>query len=167
MRGALLIAAAVLIGVLLLNATDSGDGDPAASGGDPTDQVTTTTAPEAPPAAQARPAGEVKVLVANGAGVKGAAKGFSDFLGGLGYNVLAATNTTESAAAAAVLYAPGFELEAAAVAAQLGLGEGAAQPMPAPPPVDDLRTADVLIVLDRVLAEAGPPAQTADPAPSG
>lgn len=157
-RGALLIGVAVLIGVLLLNATDSSDPFEAGAdnGAQPAEGTTSTT--EAPPVtAEPRPAAEVSVLVANGSGVGGAAGSFSEYLGGLGYQVLTATDATQKPAPAAVYFVPGFEAEAAAVARGLGVGEGVVNPMPEPPPVADLGTAQVLVVIDEAMAQAGPP----------
>jgi hypothetical protein len=155
-RGALLIGAAVLIGVLLLNANDD---DPFSAGANGAEDATTTTTTTAAPApVEPRPAAEVEVLVANGSDIKGAAGGFSARLAELGYNVLPATDTSVKPAPAAVIYyAVGFEVEARAIAAQVGLEEGAVQPMPDPPPVADLAAAEVLVVLDAARAQAGPP----------
>lgn len=158
-RGALLIAVAVLIGVLLLNATDSSDPFEAAAdnGGEPAD-VTTTTSEVPPVTAAPRPAAEVTVLVANGSSIGGAAGSYTEYLAGLGYQTLEATDTTEKPALAAVYFASGYESEGAAVASSLGLSEGVLNPMPEPPPVGDLGAAHVLVVLDQALAESGPPA---------
>ncbi|HEX9683826.1 MAG TPA: LytR C-terminal domain-containing protein [Acidimicrobiales bacterium] len=169
-RGTALIAAAVLVGFLLLNAND----DPAPSTGVAASATTTPTddgeaAPaedegegeaegegegdaEQPAAAEPRPPGEVKVLVANGSDVKGAAGKVSDQLKTKGYNVLSATNTTSPASSAAVYYGAGFQAEARLVALELGVAVERVLPLPTPSPVDDARGTNVLVVLDNALA---------------
>lgn len=147
----------MILGVLLLNANDDDPFSEAGNGASA--DTTTTTSTTAPAPVEPRPAAEVEVLVANGSDTAGAAGTFTDHLAGLGYNMVPATDTTEKPAPAAVVYfATGFEAEARAVAQQLGLGEGAVQPMPDQPPVADLAAAEVLVVLDGALAQAGPPA---------
>lgn len=156
LRGAILIAAAILLGVVLLQATDSPE--PFAgidSGGDAStttteaDDATSTTTTLAP-----RPPAEVKVLVANGSGVAGAAGRVRDQLAAKNYNVLAATDATSSASASVVYFNEGFETEATVLASELATPP-AVQPMPPEPPVTDLRGADVLVVLAADLAQPG------------
>src|SRR5687768_13996494 len=98
-RGVLLLAVALVLGIVLLNATDDqppgtdvavgsngretkGDDDKKPTG---TTTSTTTTQPARAPA-------EVKVLVVNASDVKGAAKGASDKLKAAQYNALAPGN---------------------------------------------------------------------------
>jgi hypothetical protein len=159
-RGAILVAVAVVIGVLLLRDDDTattqvavgsdtageiddGNGDQN-EGEDP--DATTTTTTEAP-----RPAAEVKVLVANGSGVNGAAGGTTDALEALGY-VTGTPANAERVPATIVYFTTGFEAEADALAAAIGAPEDSVTPMPAVAPVDDLQLANVLVHLGPDLA---------------
>lgn len=154
-RGAILVAVAVVIGVLLLRdddaattqvavgsdtagQVDDADGDQS-DGEDP--DATTTTTTEAP-----RPAAEVKVLVANGSSVNGAAGGTTDALEALGY-VTGTPANAERVPATIVYYTTGFQAEAEALSAAIGAPEDAVTPMPAVAPVDDLQLANVLVHL--------------------
>jgi hypothetical protein len=152
-RGGLLVAVAVLIGVLLLaRGLDSGDLVSAGGGddggettdgttaGDPATSTTSTTA-----AAAVRPPTEVRVLVANGSGVPGVAGQRTDTLATAGYQTLEPANAAPTPTTQ-VLFAEGFQAEAAAVATALGFPPTAVQPLPDPPPVDPL-DASVVVVL--------------------
>lgn len=158
LRGGVLIAAAVLLGIVLLQATDSPEpfADIETGGGatttttvaDDGDATTTTTPTTRNPA-------EVKVLVANGTSVAGAAGRTQDQLAAQGYNVLAAVQSTESGVEASVVFfAEGFEAEAAELAAQFD-PVPVVQPLTDTPPVDDLRGADVLVVLGQDIVRSG------------
>ncbi|MGI8791581.1 MAG: LytR C-terminal domain-containing protein [Acidimicrobiales bacterium] len=155
-RGVVLLAVALGIGLLLLNAVEAEPpGSNVAAG---PKQTTTTVAPDPkattttlPPVKQ--PA-EVKVLVANGSTVNGAASKTNDKLKSPGYNVLAGVNATVKVQAAVVYFAAGFDREAAVLATVLGLDPAAVvKPMPAQPPVADLQSANVLVVVDDALAK--------------
>ena len=161
-RGLLLLAVALLIGVVLLNATDAdppgtsvsaqGDRD-AGDGGAATDEgdedgdaataPTTTVAPTT--TLPARAPAEVKVIVANASEVKGAAGGGRTALVNAKYNVLAPTNAT-AAATSSVYFIPGYDRDAAGVAAALQLPANLVKPMPAPLPFDT-KGAHVAVVL--------------------
>jgi hypothetical protein len=160
-RGVILILVAVLLGVVLLNATDEPfttasddtgvgaeddaeevveeEGDGAE---DPVAETTTTTQPAA------RPPAEVTVLVTNGSGVSGAAAGFTERVSGAGYVTADPSNLRggERVDASVVYFTEGFEAEAAALAATLSPVPAVAA-LPEPAPVDDLRGASVLLVL--------------------
>jgi LytR cell envelope-related transcriptional attenuator len=160
LRGAGLLVVAVVLGVILLNRTDSGNpfDQPVVAGssrGSHTTttvalpvETTTTTAPLRPPA-------QVKVLAANGTSVKGLAGQVKDKLTAAGYNALAPTDTSaKPVVASAVYFTAGFDHEAAAVAVLLGLPATAVKPMPAPPPVAALQGANVLVVIGQDRAPA-------------
>jgi len=155
-RGVALLAVALLIGVVLLNKTDerppgsdvaAGPGPAAGAGGDDgsdggrstTTTSTTTTVPVRQPK-------DVKVVVANGSDVKGAAGRATDQLKPPGYNVLAPTNVTPAVSTTTVYYTPGYEREAVVVAAALGMPQSLVKLVPTPPPFD-AKTANVLVVL--------------------
>jgi len=155
-RGVVLIAAAVVIGIVLLRATDGSEpfravaeddggdssGDPAQPGGE---ETTSTTA------AAARDPAQVTVLVANGSGVKGAAQRISDTLKASNYVTAQPVNTTARADASAVYFIEGYEPDARAVAKLLNPAPNVAA-MPNPPPVSNLAGAQVLVVVAADLA---------------
>jgi hypothetical protein len=159
LRGGILIAVAVVLGVVLLGKGFDSGFLPSASG-DPSDEVATggddeeesddgdgsgTSEPETTPSTN-QPAA-VRVQVLNSTGPSGSAGEASSLLSELGYNVLAGDNAGDrNATATAVYAATGFEADAAAIAAALGIG-AAAQPMPAPPPPPAPADASVVIVL--------------------
>ena len=94
------------------------------------------------------PANEVRVLVANGTGVAGAAGRVRDSLvAASGYGTLTPTNATSTADATSIYYAPGYELDARQIAKTLNAAPEAVGPVPAEVPVDDLLEADVLVVI--------------------
>ena len=111
-----------------------------AAGGGSTDSTAATTAPSV------RPPNQVKVFVANGAGIQGAAGKAADTLKAAGY-VAVAGNSPNRVQTTTVYYTEGFQAEAQAVAASLGTPAEAVQPMPTPPPVADIQGAQVLVVL--------------------
>jgi hypothetical protein len=170
-RGALLIALAVVIGVVLLTkAVDSdagtvetGDGgdnnNPApatteapgtTTGGGSGGTVSTTSTTLGPP----KPANEITVLVANGSGVQGAASAMSDQLKAAGYKVPEPDNAKGNVQATVVYYAPGFQREAATLAESIGANPATVQAMPNPVPTEDgdLRGAQIAVVLGPDLA---------------
>jgi hypothetical protein len=161
LRGALLIAAAVLVGVVLLgkgfdtgflpSSSDTpseqagdGDGDDGGTDGEGTDgedATTTTVTPTTHAPAQ------VRVIVLNGGGPSGAAGTSSTALAGAGFTTLDAGNT-DDVTASAVFYAETFQADAAAVAAALGI-TATPQALPATPPTGAPAAGqvDVVVVL--------------------
>jgi hypothetical protein len=151
-----LIAAAVILGLFLLRAVydDTPSGTTEASGttaasGDTTDTTaadgSTTTA--APP----RPAAEVVVRVANASGVQGAAGEMTQRIAGAGYQTVPETNAPDRLDATQILFAEGFDREAAALAEAMGAPAESAVAMPAQPPVDP-GGAQIVILLGPDLA---------------
>lgn len=157
---------AVVIGVLLLRDDDSavtqvavgaddaasvddgsGDGDGDGDGEDATSTTSTTAA--------ARPPSEVKVLVANGSSVDGAAGAQTDELEALGYVTASPDNAQDRVSATVVYYTVGFRPEAEELADELGLAESSVAELPAVAPVDDMQLANVLVVLGPDLAGGG------------
>jgi hypothetical protein len=163
-RAVLLVALALIIGIVLLRRVGGAGGSPTAavatgttsttaksSGGKtPTTTPSVTTTTTTP----ARPASAVKVLVANGSSVRGLAGLTATKLHTAGYNTLAVVNATQQVTASLVYFQPGYQKEAAAVAATLGVAPTAVQPTPSPPPVTNLSTANVLVVAGPDLASA-------------
>jgi hypothetical protein len=156
LRGGLLIAIAVVLGVVLLGkgfdsgflpSASSDPSDEVATGGDDGDgegdDATTTTAATA---TTHQPA-EVRVQVLNSTGPQGSAGAGTDALSDLGYNVIDGANAADrNATASAIFAAPGYEGDAAAIAAVLGM-TAAPQPMPNPPPAPAPADAAVVLVL--------------------
>ena len=158
LRGGVLIAIAVLLGVVLLGKGFDSGFLPSA-GGDPSDEVATgdgdgdtdegdgtTTTTAATPDTHAP--GEVRVQVLNStAPVEGSAGTATETLSAAGYNVVGARNSDDrSATATAVYAAPGFEADAAAIATALGVS-ATPTAMPNPPPPPAPADASVVVVL--------------------
>jgi hypothetical protein len=159
-RGIALIVAAVLLGVILLRATDSPEPFTAVDVEKPADTSddTATTLPDdtattATTVVAAHNPAEVTVLVANGASIAGLASKISDELKAANFVVAEPTNTKAPAAESAVFYVAGYEADAAAIASLLTPAPKTA-PLPDPPPVDDLAGAQVLVVAAADLAAA-------------
>ncbi len=168
-RGAALVVVAVLIGLFLLrngldtsetvvaspdSSTDGRDSAADAGTDESTDEGTDTSSTIA-----ARTPGEVPTIVLNGSGVSGAAKRYSDALAARGYLLTNPTgaNATTNASVSQVLYAPGFEAEAAAVAVAIG-----APPTVVPGPLGTtqpgtINGASVVVVLGSDLGNVTPP----------
>jgi hypothetical protein len=165
LRGAGLLAVAVILGIVLLR---NGGGDPysralrtvASSTPEITVRPPTATTITVP----VRTPGDVKVLPANGTTISGAGLATFNRLKQAGYNVLAASNTTTPATTSNVYFNPGFDREARVVAQLLGLPDSAVQPMPTPPPVGDTRGSDVIVVVGPDLARQGNPTPATSPA---
>ena len=160
-RGLVLLAVALLIGIVLLNATDAdppgttvsarGDSDTAADDGESDasgegegEEAAATTVPT-PTTAPAKAPKDVKVIVANASDVNGAAGNAKKVLDPLGFNMLAPANATK-VAETSVYFTPGYEADAAAVAAALTLPPEAIKAIPAPPPFDT-KGANVAVVI--------------------
>ena len=147
-RGALLIGIAVLLGVVLLQAVDSGKG----SGTKVRDVTPTTVITSSVPlnTTTTRSPASVKVLVANGTTTNGVAGSAQRTIAQAGYNVLAPADGTAAAKAARrntiVYYSVGFDADARKIAALLGMTPPPpVAPMPTALPVSDLKGANVLV----------------------
>jgi hypothetical protein len=147
-----LLVVALILGVLLLNATDGqppgttvSSGGPAPTAGAPAARAgtTTTSTTSTMPVHAAK---DVKVVVANASDAKGAGQRVSDTLKTAGYNTLAPTNAAVSKDSF-VYFTPGYEREAAAIAQALAFPPTTVKPLPTPAPVADLRTANILVIL--------------------
>lgn len=154
-RGVILIAVAVILGIILLQATDTpvpletaGGDDPPAVGDttsttvddDEVAPVTPTTTPPLDPST-------ITVLVANGAGVSGLAGDVDRLVAEAEFETTTPTDVSdgERVEESVVYFTTGFEDAAMAVAAVLDpVPEVAA--LPDPPPVDDLAGANVVVV---------------------
>ena len=151
MRGALLIAAAVLLGVGLLA---NGFRDDHVTTGSHTTAPTTrgSTIPGATGSTvvQAHDPAQVKVLLLNGSGKSGVAKTGKDQLAAGNYTVLDPGNAKGATVTASVVYfVPGYDADAGTIAAKLGLAASAAQPLPNPLPdtIADAQGANIVVII--------------------
>lgn len=164
-RGAALVVAAVLLGLVLLrngldtsevitssNDDRSSDEGAADEGTDSTDEGTDTTEPEV----TARPPAQVTVIVLNGTSVGGAAGKYSTAIGTAGYQMLEAGDATTKIPTTQVFFTEGYELEAAAVAIAAG-APATVTPvaMPTPPP-GEVGAANVVLVIGADIANLTP-----------
>lgn len=174
LRGVGLLAGAVALAVVLLNASDAGEpgralpvateteaaSGPATSVSEAPAEAPPTSGAPVPPASTsaARPRREVKVLAANATGVGGAGGRVRDRLARAEFDALAPTNAApqDPPAATAVYFAPGYEAEARDVAAALELAPPVVAALASPPPVADLRGANVVVVVGPDLAGTPP-----------
>jgi len=164
LRGAGLLAVAVMLGIVLLR---NGGGDPYSAAlrtvASPTPGVTVHAPTATTITVPVRVPGDIKVLPANGTNVAGAGLVTFNRLKAAGYDVLAASNTDNPASTSNVFFNPGFDREAQVVAQLLGLPDSAIQAMPTPPPVSDTRGADVIVVVGPDLARQGNPTPSPSP----
>lgn len=154
-RGVMLIAVAVVIGIILLakgfdgsstasappivtttaaptvTTTPAGSAETSTTAADSTD--TTTSAAPVAPAVSLRPPAEVKVVVANGSQVNGAAGAAKGELTTAGYVAEAKNAVTSPIELSAVYYLAGYKEEAKAVARILGGTEALLREAPADP----------------------------------
>jgi hypothetical protein len=139
-RGAGLVGAAVILGIILLQVIDDGP----SSGGDsgtvttsstPTDTTAAngTTPSTAAPGGEARPRSEVRVVVLNGSGMAGVANIRTNALRGLGYQ-LDPPNNAQLRQGSIVTCKQGFEGEAQQLAEDVGAGVTVEEPFPDPAP---------------------------------
>ena len=158
-RGALLLGVAVILGIVLLQQFDSGidTGGQVTTDTSPVDQQETTTTrrvglttvPAQPSTtARTRAKGDVQVLVANGAGVRGLGAATTNALKNLGYAALTPTDATASVDKTGIQFAEGYEAEAREVAAALSLPATVVTRLASPPvAAADIGDAKVLVIL--------------------
>ena len=152
-RGAIVIALAVIAGVVLLQVVDKGNTGPVGDQSARAAVTTTTTAKSGTStpsttaaAAQAvRPPSQIVVEVLNGSGQSGVAGALTTQLKAKGYQTVDAKDTTKRTGTV-VYYRAGYEREAAALAALLPGGPQLA-PMPTPPPQNTAPNANIVIVI--------------------
>jgi hypothetical protein len=152
-RAIILLVAALVLGVFILNKTQHGGTAPTAVSSTP--KTTTTKAGKGkggttttPPSTRAvRPPAAIKVLAANGSGVAGLGGKTGDRLTAAGYNSLAPTNATSDVSTSVVAYTAGFDLESLFVAQALGLPPTSVKPLDSTIPVDDAKGADIVVVV--------------------
>ena len=160
-RGGILLAIAVVLGIVLLNGFDRVPSSDSVDVDSILDELgTSTTAANNDPAVTAAPAvtsttrasrapADVTVLVANGTDIKGLAGATATALKAIGYNTLSPSDTSRRVDVTKVQFSPGFEAEGRTVATSLQLpptAVEAATPDNAPPVADTLG-ANVIVVL--------------------
>jgi len=162
-RGALLLGVAVILGIVLLQQFDDGidtGGGPVAAQSAPDDEDTTTTvrrveltvAPTTT-APAARPKAEVKVLVANGAGVRGLGGATTNALKALGYTTLTPTDATATIPKTSIQFVEGCEAEGREVAGPPTLPPTVATRLASPPvAAADIGDAKVIVILGEDVA---------------
>ena len=159
-RGALLLAVAVILGIVLLQQFDT----PSVPSGqvsvtslpDDDDETTTTrrvgltTVPQVTTTTgRARAKAEVKVLVANGAGVRGLGASTTNSLRERGYtNIATPTDATTTVEKTAIQYVEGFEADARELAGVLSLPATVVTRLASPPvAAADIGDAKLLVIL--------------------
>lgn len=156
-RGAILIVAAVLVGVLLLFKGVSQEGgvfstEKPTLEKTATSSTTTTTAVALAPeettttTAAPKPPAEVTVMVANASGKAGVAGATSTKLKSAGYTKVDTVTAPTLAKTSAVYYSNGAQADAQGVAKVLGLDAATVAALPSPAPVDP-KGASVLVVI--------------------
>jgi hypothetical protein len=108
----------------------------------------TTTTTTVPAAARAG----VKVLVANGTKVAGAAAHYSQALSAQGWTTPTPTNTTTPVAASAVYYAAGDQAQATTIAGVLGIAATSVAPLTTAVPVPGTTGMAVVVIVGADLA---------------
>ncbi len=155
-KGAILVVVAVAIGLVLLRddsastaqvTVGAADNPAAAEDSETTSSTTSTTAAVRAPA-------DVKVLVANGSGVNGAAGTKTTELEALGY-VTANPTDAERVTATVVYFTDTYQPEAEALATAMGADPAAVMPLPTPAPVGDTQLSNLIVVLGPELATSG------------
>ena len=159
-RGALLLAVAVILGIVLLQQFDAPDipsSDVSATSLPDADETTTTrrvglttVAPTPTTVARTRAKAEVKVLVANGAGVRGLGASTTAALRDKGYtNTAAPTDTTTSPIdKTAIQFVEGYEPEARELAGVLSLPITVVTRLASPPVATaDIGDAKLIVIL--------------------
>ena len=149
LRGVLLTALAVAVGIGVLssisrihtttNPTAAVSASSTTTTAAPAPSTTTTTLATHPPAS-------VRVLVANGTCTSGAAGKLATKLRADGYDTLSPTDTSSPAKASAVYYVPGYQGDADALASASGLASSAVQPISSSIPVT-VGSAEVVVII--------------------
>lgn len=153
----MLLALAVILGVVLLQKFDTGTGSAQVSTKSSietttstTRRVTLTTVPAASTTStvRARAKADVKVVVANGGGVRGAGASATAVLKTAGYATLTPADATANIDKTTIQYADGYEAEAREVATSLNQPATVVAKLSSPPvAAADIGDAKVVVVL--------------------
>ena len=162
----MLLGVAVILGIVLLQRFDTGldtGGATVSATSVPKAQETTTTRrvglttvpPVTTTAAKARAKADVKVLVANGAGVRGLGAATSNALKNVGYSTLTPTDTTAAVDKTSIQFADGYEADARELAGVIGQPASVVTRLASPPvAAADLDDAKVVVILGTDIANA-------------
>jgi len=157
-RGVALIATAVIVGFLLLRNWDGGiaggsEAIDAEAGGDAAGGAGATTTTLPPTTVAARPPSEVTIRVLNATDVVGAAGSQSEILQQNGYQAVEPDDAGMTLETTKVLYAAGYEQEAAEMARAINSPPDALEAIAEPPQVDPAG-ANLVVLLGADLASA-------------
>lgn len=147
-RGAVLVGAAVIVGIVLLQVINDSGGS--GNGGAKASSTTPSTTPgttATTPAGGGRPASQVKIFVQNASGVSGAAATRANVLRGLGYAIVGTGNALTPVTGTTVGCKTGFTKEADALAKNVGVGTTVGA-FPAPPPAN-ATSADCIVTIGK------------------
>ena len=150
-KGVLIVAAALLVGIVLLNKFDDA-GVPftprvdVESGPTTTRRLPTVSAVPSTTLRQPRGPADVKVLPANGTNTSGLGARTNEFLRRANYNALAPIDASRVLDATIVAYSADFEAEARALAQLLQLPLSAVRPLDDSTPVPETRGADIVVI---------------------
>ena len=137
-RGAALLFVALLIGIGLLQSTDRSDTIGTTEATTPTTKPAATVPPSTTSSTAPTPAHDpktVKVLSANGTTTDGVGAKLQTKLRTAGFNTLSPVTSTTKLDTTQILFTPGFQPDALAIATLLGVPASAVLPLPAKPPV--------------------------------
>jgi hypothetical protein len=163
-RGAIVVFAAVLIGVALLSRSDGGIfGSAEAGGAGPTTTTTTVKSTTTPPTstvptkqgngttpAKPHDPAQVKVIVVNAAGgIVGIGSDNSQKLSDAGFAVLPVKNADQDVDSTGLFFQEGFKADANAVKTALGFGDVPVQAAPDQPLIPEAAEANVIVVLGK------------------
>jgi len=152
----IILAVAVILGIVLLQQFDSDIGQVSANQDAAAEPTTTTRRPTLTSVANttttlaaARPKSEVKVLVANGSGVRGLAGITTNALKNVGYATLSPVDANPATIDKTIIqYAEGYLAEAREVATTVSQPASVVAPLSAPPvAAADIADAKVIVVL--------------------
>jgi hypothetical protein len=152
LRGAALVAVAVILGSVLLAKGFSSGGGASSSHGGGGGTTTSTTAGDGSSSssstttAQPHPVNQVKVYVLNGGGPPGIAGTDTTALNSKGYVTVPVDNSPVKVSASVVYFVPGYDADAPAVATALGFAATAVQALPNPAPFD-IQGANIVVIL--------------------
>ncbi|MGQ0618236.1 MAG: LytR C-terminal domain-containing protein [Acidimicrobiia bacterium] len=154
LRGAVLIAASVLIGLALLAkgvADDGSSPSPSGTNSGASTSTSSTTVLGSPTSTTAVPRSpaDVTAKVLNGIGAQGLAGKGTETLTAANYSTLDAGDTTTTVDESAVYFTAGYAAEAGQIVKLFNLPADTAQsmPSPVPPELGDVSGANVIVVL--------------------
>jgi hypothetical protein len=174
-RAAAIVVLAVALGVILLEVGTRAPTGLAAGtlppGALPTTTVPGNTGTTHPTTATTATTGpidraSVKVLLANGSSINGAASSYTTLLSHQGWGTLTAVTADAKVGTSTVYYAPGQQVAAADIASSLALAPSAVQALTAAVPVPGTAGAAVVVLIGTDLATKAPSLTTTTKPPA-